>query len=364
MPGGGIRGLFTATALDLILARAGLTVSDIDLFIGTSIGAIQSVAYADGKTPTFMRDLFIDKGEYIFSVYDHPEQHDTSWYDIASIITAITSNPLSAIEGAISALVKTQIGEKASHQVSIMFDDEKIGNTDYIAAKSFYLSKHLEEVITDVIGNKKLSDIQKEFVVTAYNATKHDSALLSNIAGMDGYLEGKDMLAKDAILASSAAYPYLPEHIVNGERYIDGGFIVNDPVLEGYVVARRKYPTASKISVLTVGTCTPYPQETLKGFASVIPTPLQKVLYNLTHVTMGGAAQLNNKTMQFIADDLYTNYHAYYFDYQFKETDAYNDAPMDNTETAYLQKLQDAANERFNADLPKLDNFLQHMTAS
>lgn len=401
LDGGGIRGVFSATWLDLFCKRAGIDESKLfeffDVIAGTSIGGIQAIAYADGKSPEFMKNLFLSKGKDIFSLYNHPSHHtsdsalgktfdavsaaadiilhagelEAKLTPLGALASFITGAEALSIEGSIKDLLHDLYtllagllvsDEKQGHELSIIMGTELSNNSDYVNSKSFYLNQELENTINSVVGNKRVNEILGKFVVTGWNVSRHKPALISNVTGLGGYLTGDSFFAKEAALITSAAPLYLPEVTVNGGRYIDGGVIQNNPAEVAFHTARRMFPAAPKVCLLSVGTTSPYPNENMTGnMGKYIPHNVQRIAYLISNVFMGGVQKLVDETMAFNAQSLYHNYHYYRCDYTFGENDPYKDAPMDNTTPAYLQKLQDVATERFNNDLPAIDNFIEHL---
>lgn len=58
---------------------------------------------------------------------------------------------------------------------------------------------------------------------------------------------------KDALLSSTAAPSYFPEHEWEKQKYQDGGICFNNPALLAYTMARKKWPDC-KIHLLSLGT--------------------------------------------------------------------------------------------------------------
>ena len=71
LDGGGMKGYFTATFLNRFCLDAGIAPNrlydEFNIITGTSIGAIQALGYAYGKTPEEMRQFFATKGSSIFA---------------------------------------------------------------------------------------------------------------------------------------------------------------------------------------------------------------------------------------------------------------------------------------------------------
>lgn len=323
LDGGGIRGIFSARFLEKFCNKANIDPSRLfdyfDVIIGTSIGGIQSVAYADGKTPAYMQNIFRTKGNLIF--------------EDRSILPAYKERVVMGLS----------------------------------SDTTFYDNVQLRQVITDVIGNKTMQDLQGNVVLTAWNMSNNKPVLFSNIKGYEDYLTGETLPIVDCALATSAAPLYFPRAVINESEYIDGGVIQNNPALVGFQIGKRVFPTRARICVLSVGTCSPYPNQgrvfadeindTNTNTTTDVPSNVEYLMYLLDNVFMGGVQKLVDETVEFIASNIYQNYHYYRFDYQFPQG---QDAPMDNSSSAYLDDLVAKADAKFTAEEDKIDNFIQH----
>lgn len=211
LDGGGIRGLYSATFLDLFLAEAGLNSEKLfdyfDLIIGTSIGGIQAIAYGAGKSPAWLRNFFVEQGSTIFPA-DAP------------------------------SFIKTMIGWSSYY--------------------TMYGQAPLENAIKSAVGDKLMSDLDGNIVATTYNMHRNEPTLFSNIQNHEPFLRGHALKASDVALTTSAAPYYFPIKTIDGVDYTDGGVFQNNPALIALVIAKRLFPTRSRLCMLSVGTCDPY----------------------------------------------------------------------------------------------------------
>ncbi len=102
------------------------------------------------------------------------------------------------------------------------------------------------EILFETFKDLKAGDIEKEFIITAYDLGKRQPRIFKK--------KDKDILIRDMADATSAAPTYFPSHkMQTGEYLIDGGVAANNPAMCAYAEARRLWPN-EEIRVLSVGT--------------------------------------------------------------------------------------------------------------
>ena len=318
LDGGGLRGLFSAQFLHQFCEQANLDPSRLfdhfDLIVGTSIGGVQALAYGEGLSPATMKQFFYDKGPLIFKD-----------------------------EGILP-------GYKARVVMGLSSDE------------TFYQQTNLKAAIEEVVGTKRLSEIGGRIVVTAWNMTENTPTLFSNIRGLEPYLSGGDQKASDVALSTSAAPLYFPKATFNGRDYIDGGVFQNNPALLGLLIGKRLFPTRTRMCLLSVGTGIAWPKEgsVLPESGeedSLVPANVRYMYYLLSDVFMGGVQSLNSKTLSFLAQSIYDAFFYLRFQYQFPEGE---DAPMDEADTGYLDKLVGLAQTTYTQKQSAITNFIEH----
>jgi hypothetical protein len=221
LDGGGIRGLLTAIMLGKLEKAVPGFLNKVDLIAGTSTGGLLALGLAVGKTPEALSNLYLKKGKQIF---------DDSWID----------NVLD------------------------------LGNL--IGAK--YNLQNLERAAKQELGNKRLRDLNKNVLITAFDLDNKDGKTGSedpepskprqwkpkffhNFKGLDE--KDLDLLAYKVAVYTSAAPTYFP----SADGFIDGGVVANNPSMAGLAQAldpRNRFdPPASRpmlgdIVLLSVGT--------------------------------------------------------------------------------------------------------------
>ena len=380
LDGGGMRGYLSATFLKRFCVEAGITPNQLfnsfDIITGTSIGGVQALGYAYGKSPDDMLQFFENDGSKIF------------YYN--SVL------PLSA------------------YKLSVI-----MGLPTY--PLTFYGQAPLKEALESVFGpTLKLSDLSGKVIIPSWNASQDTSQIFSNITGFEPFMTGSETDAVSVGLATSAAPLYFPSASVGGEPLIDGGVYQNNPVTTAFAVAKQLFPSSSRFCVLSVGTgvahnafvpaglkqqfpkpvsdpitkevtleikhlrqklCRKYPEQrerinrltdlplTELSLTELSPTELltgiapynvEYLFYLMENVFIAGSQELNAKVMTFESQDLFDDVFTYRFQYQFLEG---QDASLDNYSPQNLANLGTYAQQQYEADRIKIQNFITHFKA-
>jgi len=363
LDGGGMKGYFTATFLKRFCLDAGIAPNrlydEFDIITGTSIGAIQALGYAYGKTPEEMRQFFASKGSSIFA------------YN--SIL------PLSA------------------YKFSVI-----MGLPTY--PSTFYAQAPLKAALEEVFGTTmKLSDLSGKVIIPAWDTHEDEAAIFSNISGLEPFLSGADRSVVDVGLATSAAPLYFPPASVNSHTMIDGGVYVNNPVTLAYSVAKKMFPGVARFCILSIGTGVAHndfiPETTLKlktvdseleqetkkeiekirqkllkkypdkkeqvmfltqNLNSIAPYNVDYIFYLMDNVFIPGPQELNAKVMEFEATDAYDDIFFNRFQYRFLPG---QDSSLDNYSPANLANLEQYAMTQYDTDFLEIQKFIAHFNA-
>lgn len=202
LSGGGVGGLFSASALGYLEEKSGRKLfDDVKLFAGTSIGGILAIALANDVPPTKLIKLFREKSKKIF------------------------------------------------------------GNPARLNWMKLRTTKHdprfLKEVIAEVLGdiaNKDITCSKRDVLVSAVDAHKNEIVWFSNIAGDENQVFRQAKII-DVAMATSAAPTYFPPHEIDGEFFLDGGIASNSPDLEALnFLAWHQGKPLESIRILSIGT--------------------------------------------------------------------------------------------------------------
>ena len=363
LDGGGMRGYLSATFLKRFCVQAGIPgnklFNSFDIITGTSIGGIQALGYAYGKSPDEMLQFFSSKGSKIF------------YYD--SIL------PLS------------------SYKFSVV-----MGLPTY--PETFYGQVPLKTALEEVFGaSLKLSDLPGKVIIPSWNASEDISMIFSNITGFEPFITGANTAVVNVGLATSAAPLYFPPIKVGGETLIDGGVYQNNPVTTAFSVAHQLFPQAIRFCVLSVGSGVGYtafaPEttslrleiedslqkdidiamtEVREGLLLKYPESIEKInlltaspnglapynvdylFYLMNNVFITGPQELNAKVMEFETQDLFDDVFNYRFQYRFLPG---QDSSLDSYSAEHLAKLAQYANQQYDTDALKIQEFIEHFNA-
>lgn len=170
LDGGGVKGVLQAKILERLDDATGF-VSSVDLFAGTSVGAISALYLASGGTA-------------------------------GSLVRELRRS------------ARDVFGGRAEHGTM----EEFLGASRAAAA--------LRGLLEEAFGDKRVSELPRDVFVMAYDLIAMRPRVITR---------RDDMRIVDAALASSAAPLYLPVHLVKGHgsmALIDGGVFANNPSLK------------------------------------------------------------------------------------------------------------------------------------
>jgi len=201
--GGGIRGIYPATLLQLLQERLRINPLDqFDLIAGTSTGAIIAAGLACGKSPVEIADLYRGKGTRIF------QDKRNSFY------------PGRFKPGFHSLYERTQ----------------------------------LDELLNEELGERTLGDITKPLIIPATDVSTGGVYVFKSRYS-DEFTRDMDTRVKDAVAASCSAPTFFDPAKVGNYLLADGGVWANNPALIAIADAQYRLNTPlSQIRVLSLGT--------------------------------------------------------------------------------------------------------------
>ncbi|MDR1346251.1 MAG: patatin-like phospholipase family protein [Bacteroidales bacterium] len=126
-----------------------------------------------------------------------------------------------------------------------------------------YTEKNLEKILTDVMGDVRLSETRKNALVTAYDITSRKAVLFSTPVAKQ--YTHRDYFLRDVARATSAAPTYFKlatVHSIGGAAayLIDGAMFAADPTLCALVEANKstfptcRQPDISDMYIVSIGT--------------------------------------------------------------------------------------------------------------
>ncbi len=123
---------------------------------------------------------------------------------------------------------------------------------------ALYPARPLERVLRERFGDTRLSAALTALVIPSYDLHMAGSFFFKTGAGGALAPGETDAFIRDAARATSAAPTYFkPLLLHDGARervLIDGGVVANNPAMAAYAEARRLFPQAARIVVVSCGT--------------------------------------------------------------------------------------------------------------
>lgn len=335
LDGGGVRGIITATLLELFCNLAEIPENQIyqyfDIIAGTSIGGIQALGYAKGLTPTYVKGLLIDNAATIFNcTYPIPGGGQASYGTWTGYLTGVYSSLYS--QTPLANLINSNFG-------------------------------------TDTISDYKTNVLVPAFQRTNASGTTNVPIYFSNIASsIVPYLSGQTELSANVALATSAAPVYFPPAIFNGNTYVDGGVFLNNASAMALSAQRAVKPIANRFCVLSIGTGLGsigyIPNEPSVKATPTLKGPIDNLntIKMVMDVSMAIPPEGVSVEQQIIAN--YTVGNFYYCRMQYPiDLSQEPDSSLDNSDPAFIKYMQDSATQYFNNNIESITNFIGHFFA-
>jgi hypothetical protein len=312
LDGGGVRGIITSRLLELFCTLAGIPADKIyqyfNIISGTSIGGIQALGYAKGLTPSYVKQLLINNASTIFNcTYPIPGGGQASYGTWTGYLTGVYS--------------------------------------------SLYSQPPLKTNVL-VPAFKRFDSNGKTVNVPIY---------FSNISSsIVPYFSGQAELAANVALATSAAPVYFLPAVFNGESYVDGGIFLNNPAALALSAQKAIQPAINKFCVLSIGTGLGsigyIPGEpTLKGAIDNLNT-IKMVLDVSMAIPPEGVAVEQKILSNYALENLYYLRLQYPIDLSQEP-----DSSLDNSDSEFIQYMQDSATQYFNDNIESITNFIGHL---
>lgn len=204
--GGGIRGIYPAHILKCIEERLDISLLDsFDMIAGTSTGSIIAAGIASNVPSEKIVTMYKKHGAHIFK--KKPFWHLLKWFK----------------------------------KVQPMFE-------------SVYQTPNLEKILADVFADKKLGDIAKPLLLPSTDIGNGCVHVLKS-SYSKYFTRDKNVLVKDAVLASCSAPTYFDPYKLDNYLLADGGLWANNPALASVIDAQKRLGVnIDDIRILTIGT--------------------------------------------------------------------------------------------------------------
>ncbi|MBU3928003.1 MAG: patatin-like phospholipase family protein [Bacteroidetes bacterium] len=200
--GGGIRGVFPAHILYCMTERLGINIGEqFNMIAGTSTGAIVASAIACKIDPAVIVALYREHGPHIFS--------------------------------------KKKSFLPAKYQPAI---------------QSLYDNDHLKTILKDIFKDIKLGEISIPMLLPATDIGNGGVHVFKSSYSKD-FTRDKEVLLRDAVLASCSAPTYFNPMKFKEYLLADGGLWANNPALAAVIDAQHRLNiNLSDIRILSIGT--------------------------------------------------------------------------------------------------------------
>ena len=341
VPGGGTRGILSCKWLELFLNEWNPVKSfteRVNLFAGTSIGAILAAGFSIGKTPSQMLPFFTEEGQWIFTIRTLED----------------------VLEQSINA-------STPSNRPNGPQKLDLLGNSDpfyaSVSPNSNYGNARLKTVLQSVVGGRTFHDIETNLYMTAIDTTTTLPLNFSNIVSPSGMpypnIIGQDMLLLDACMSTSAAPVYFPQYTVNGKPYMDGGVDTNNPCAFALTLLQMLEVDYKKICILTVGTGRPPDAPLFNGYNEIPFAGLTKTTIDLLGASLKGTAILTLENQYNYATNTINRLNV--VQYQYNPIIPAEYADLDLSTPAYNSFMEQFAINSFLADITNIRHFIDHL---
>jgi patatin-like phospholipase/acyl hydrolase len=214
--GGGIRGLIPAVVMAELEARTGRRIADLfDLVAGTSTGGLLALGSVKAS-----RELAASARRAYYSAAEMVALYEMEG---PRIFYRQPWRMLSTVDGLL---------------------DEK------------YPSENIEAVLSEYFGEARLSESVTDVIVPAYDLETRESIFFKSRKARAN--ANDDCLMWQAARATSAAPSYFePVQVQAADlsyALVDGGVFANSPAMCAYAEARKHYPQAEDILLVSLGT--------------------------------------------------------------------------------------------------------------
>jgi len=351
LDGGGVRGYLSLKWLQRFIQQWGITPNEIwkyfDVITGTSIGGIQALGYAYGKSPDELEPFFTNEAKRLFTIRTAAEAA------LFQCNAGTDSNRPSLAQKIIILLGDAVYNRDAFYLPYCPYTASPPGTSNYGV-------NILHDTLVNQFGTDTLQELKTKSLIPAYEVDTTTYVLFSNY--IDPLFTNPTAKLVDVAMSTAAAPAYLPEYSFNNHTYIDGGVYQNNPAELALTLAKAAKPTATRSCVLSIGTgigemgfYSP-PTELLSGTESVIST-----IFSLFDVATTGGQESVDFNLKMRSQR--TLEQLYYYRFQPMLDQATQNTELDNSDVSFLAYMENLANSSFDADIDNINNFIGHLIA-
>lgn len=340
--GGGVRGYLSLKYFQAFLAMWGINPNEIwkyfDVIAGTSIGAIQALSYAFGKSPDEIEPFFLEKSKRIFTTRSVPIGCDTG----------NDSNTPNALQKGILILQNDPFYKSPC----------AVGEAGPQDTGSNFGSNILHQTLVDNFGDSLMSSLKTKVIIPAYEKDTDKYVVFSNYPNSTFFI-GENEKIVNVARATSAAPVYLPKHGFNGHDYADGGMYWNNPTNAALSLAMKMKPRANRACVLSIGTGLG-----ARGFQNDVKsntdTSTISDIFSLFDIASVGGQESVDFDLKLRSSG--TLERLYYHRWQPKLDSSFN-TELDNSKPEFLEYMAKTAKDQFAANIAPITKFIAHLEA-
>lgn len=341
LDGGGVRGYLSLKFLQKFIQQWGIDSSELwkhfDVIAGTSIGGIQALGYAHGRSPEFLEPFFLEKAKRIFTTRNVPIGCDAD---------SDSSRPSFLTK--IALIIQNDPFYKSPCPPTI--DPPYVGSN--------YGDNILHQTLVANFGSNTLNNLKTIVLIPSYEKDTSKYLFFSN--HNDPMFKGQNETIVNVARATSAAPVYLPKHTFNGHDYIDGGIYQNNPADVALSLGKAIKPLANRFCVLSLGTGIGnmgFHQTTQQVNVSDSAIGDIFALYDIA--STGGQESVD---FNLRLKSKRTLEQLYYYRFQ-PPLDPNLNTELDNSDVSFLNYMADTANSVYNSDIDNITTFLGHLIA-
>lgn len=321
--GGGTRGYGQAVFLE----KYPTLYNNADLLTGVSAGAINTSALAFGLSATELKNFYLQKAPYIFTI--------RSASDLLSNNASKPSNR-----------------PDTAQKIAMLLRQEPFYLS--VSDNSNYGDALLKRTFNEIFGDTKVKDLGKKIIIVAYSITQNKPVFFTNIdVKFKNILTISDVLLSDAVLCSMSAPFYFPRtnlHInpdpeAPDDILIDGGMVENSPYLEALHLAITQGSYRNCVCSLSTG-------QTKPNFSNLALTNGLGEILPLLDVAMN--QYLHEDFLQMFAN--LANSSLFFYRLNFELLPEYSD--LDNSTAEYFDWFKKTILQTINKDEAIINNFI------
>ncbi len=349
--GGGTRGRAPQRFLSKFCAQFGIIPTEIwkyfDVICGTSSGAMQGAAYANGYSP------------------DDPMLNDFVLTQSKSVFTT-RSFPIGCDATTLSNRIDTFVQEVALVLANEPFY-RSVCRGDSGGAISNFGDLILQKGLYDLFGETKINELNTSVLFPAYELDRNRFTYFSDYTGSNIYT-GANSRVFDVTTASGAAPIYLPSYSFEGRTYLDGGLFNNYPIQAGISLAKEKNaaayargeaPLANRVVVL--GLSTGRAKDNFMGDTSGDPTSsMFALMKSLYFISSNGQVEASDLDIRMLSDS--TLEQIYYYKFENPYSPYLNEA-LDKSDDEFFAAMDQATDITYNNDQAAIIDIYERLVA-